>query len=201
MLGLASGILNQHYRRTLAALGGLGDPIPDLDELGALARGFYNPLLGGGEGHLEVAKLLHSSRHGSAHLVLSLKPFGCMPSTQSDGVQSAVIARCPNTLFLPVETSADGAIHAYSRVQMALGEARARARAEFDRALAETGRPLDEIRAFVAGHRELRRPFVPIPRRPGIAGRAATFVLHVGDLMRAARPARVVPVTSEATEP
>ena len=38
-------------------------------------------------------------------MVLSLKPFGCMPSTQSDGVQAAVIAHFPDMIFLPIETS------------------------------------------------------------------------------------------------
>jgi predicted nucleotide-binding protein (sugar kinase/HSP70/actin superfamily) len=195
LLKLGERLLARHYRRVSAALGDLGDELPDLDEFGDLARGFYDPLLGGGEGHLEVAKLLHCSRHGTAHLLLSLKPFGCMPSTQSDGVQSAVLSRCPDALFLPVETSGDGAIHAYSRVQMALGEARVRAQAEFDRALTQTGRSLGEIRSFVEGHPEWRRPFISIPRRPGIAGTAANVVRHVGDLIRAA--GSVAPVPAE----
>jgi predicted nucleotide-binding protein (sugar kinase/HSP70/actin superfamily) len=183
--------LARHYRRVLQALGGLGEALPDLDEIGDLARGFYDPLLGGGEGHLEVGKLRQSARHRSAHLMLSLKPFGCMPSTQSDGVQSAVLGRTPGALFLPVETSGDGAVHAYSRVQMALGEAQARARAEFADALATSGRSREDIRAFVADHPDLQRPFPPIPRRPGLTGTAANFVLHVAERMRAAHRPRV----------
>ena len=191
LLRVAGTRLARHYRRVLDGLGGLGEPIPDLDELADLAREFYDPLLGGGEGHLEVGKLRHTARHRTAHLLLSLKPFGCMPSTQSDGVQSAVLSRTPGALFLPVETSGDGAIHAYSRVQMALGEAQARARAEFDEALARCGRSCADLRAYVADHPELRRPFPAIPRRPGVTGTAATFVLHVADQMRAAHRPRV----------
>jgi hypothetical protein len=116
-------------------------------------------------------------------MVLSLKPFGCLPSTQSDGVQSTVATHLGDSIFLPVETGSEGAIHAYSRVQMALGEARVRAQAEFDRALASTGRSLEEIRGFVARHEELRRVFPPIPRRDGVIGTAANFVLHVADAM------------------
>jgi len=182
--------LERHYRRVAMALGGLEQSLPDLDELADLARDDYDPLLGGGEGHLEVAKLLHCSRHRSAHLVLSLKPFGCLPSTQSDGVQAAVLGRCPNAEFLPIETSGDGAIHAYSRVQMALAEARTRAQAEFDAALAAAGRSLDEVRTFIDRHPDLRRPCPPVPRRTGVAGTAASVVLHVGDLMRGTRASR-----------
>ena len=81
-------------------------------------------------------------------MVLSLKPFGCMPSSQSDGVQSAVINRFKDMIFLPIETSGEGEINAHSRVQMALGEAKAKARLEFEQALESTGKSLDDIRAL-----------------------------------------------------
>jgi hypothetical protein len=98
-------------------------------------------------------------------------------------VQSSVVNRFPEMIFLPVETSGEGEINAHSRVQMALGEARVKARAEFDAALASTGKSVGEIREFAQRHRPLRSPFYPIPRRPGIAGPAANFALHVADLM------------------
>jgi hypothetical protein len=116
-------------------------------------------------------------------MVLALKPFGCMPSSQSDGVQSAVINKFRDMIFLPIETSGEGEVNAHSRVQMALGEAKAKAKAEFETVLQSTGKSLDDIRAFVADHRELRWPFYHIPHREGIAGTAAQFVLHVSDLM------------------
>jgi hypothetical protein len=73
---------------------------------------------------------------------------------------------------------------------MALGEAKAKAKAEFQEALGRSGRQLDEIRAFAAGHPELLRPFYRLPHTEGFAGVAANFVLHVSDLMagRALRP-------------
>jgi hypothetical protein len=116
-------------------------------------------------------------------MVLALKPFGCMPSSQSDGVQSVVVARFPKMIFLPVETSGEGALNAQSRVQMALGEARLKARAEFEEALAATGKTLGQIKEFAGQHQALRSPFYPIPRRRGVAGVAANFVLHVGELI------------------
>jgi hypothetical protein len=116
-------------------------------------------------------------------MVLSLKPFGCMPSTQSDGAQAAVVSHFKNMIYLPVETSGEGDINAYSRVQMALGEAKVKCKDEFRRALARTGRSLDDIRAFVAARAELRRPLQRVPHEPGTIGTAANFCLHVASLM------------------
>lgn len=116
-------------------------------------------------------------------MVLSLKPFGCMPSTQSDGVQSAVISQFKDMLYLPIETSGEGEINAHSRVQMTLGEARMKARKEFNEALAETGCTIEEIREFAAGHKDLSRPLYQVPHREGVVGTAANFVLHAAELM------------------
>ncbi len=184
LFGVADGLYGRHYRRVNNWLGGLARPLPSLDELARLATPYYDPLTRGGEGHLEVAKSLYYTRHHLCHAVLALKPFGCMPSTQSDGVMAAVSNHRPEMLFLSIETSGEGEINAYSRVQMVLGEARRRARAEFDRALASTGRSLDEIRAHVAAHPDLRRPLYRFPRRSGTATLAADFVLHVAARMR-----------------
>ena len=110
-----------------------------------------------------------------------------MPSSQSDGVQSAVINKFKDMIFLPVETSGEGEVNAHSRVQMALGEAKAKARAEFEQALASTGKRLEDIKSYIAEHPELRRPFYRVPHREGIAGTAAQFILHVSDRMDASR--------------
>ena len=106
----------------------------------AAGHPYYNSRAVGGEGHLEVAKNIYYSNTGLRHMVLSLKPFGCMPSTQSDAVQSAVTSHFPDMIFLPVETSGEGEINAHSRVQMSLGR---RPREELPRARpgAEPGRP------------------------------------------------------------
>jgi hypothetical protein len=123
-------------------------------------------------------------------MVLSLKPFGCLPSTQSDGAQSAVVSRFKDLIFLPVETAGDGEVHARSRVQMALSDGKARARREFDASVAATGKRLDAIRAYVDEHPDLRRALYAVPHHPGVAGRAANFVLHVSDLIDRRRKTR-----------
>jgi predicted nucleotide-binding protein (sugar kinase/HSP70/actin superfamily) len=173
----------REYDRVVDALGGTAHRLPPQDELARLAAPFFSPLARGGEGHLEIGKTLYYSLQHQCHMVLSLKPFGCLPSTQSDGAQSAVVGRYPEILFLPLETAGDGEVHARSRVQMVLADAKARARQEFARALERAGRPLDEIRAHVADHPELRRPLYRVPRQPGVVGGAANFVLHVSQLM------------------
>src|SRR5207244_12286303 len=140
------------------------------------------------EGHIEVWKNIYVTVQKKAHMLLSLKPFGCMPSSQSDGVQSAVMNHFKDMIFLPIETSGEGEINAHSRVQMALGEAKAKAKNEFAQALESTGKRLEDIRDLVAEHAELRRPFYKVPHREGITGTAANFVLHVSDLMDRRRP-------------
>jgi predicted nucleotide-binding protein (sugar kinase/HSP70/actin superfamily) len=176
-------IFERQYMRLVQALGGIAHGLTDMQELADVAAPYYHRLARGGEGHLEVAKNIHYTVHKKAHMVLSLKPFGCMPSSQSDGVQSAVMNHFKDMIFLPIETSGEGEINAHSRVQMALGEAKAKAKLEFQQALESTGRPLDDVRSFVADHPELRQPFYHVPHRHGITGTAANFVLHVSDLM------------------
>jgi predicted nucleotide-binding protein (sugar kinase/HSP70/actin superfamily) len=187
--------MHQH-RRFVRELGDLAHPLVSLQELAELARPYYNVFAKGGEGHMEVAKNIYYTVKKKCHMVLSLKPFGCMPSTQSDGVQSAVMSHFKDMIFLPIETSGEGEVNAHSRVQMALGEAKAKARAEFAQALASTGKRLEDIRAYVAEHPELRHPFYKVPHRPGVVGTAANFVLHVSDLMDRRARRRPTPVGS-----
>jgi predicted nucleotide-binding protein (sugar kinase/HSP70/actin superfamily) len=169
--------------RVVRAVGASGPHLVPQRVLSDLALPFYHPLVRGGEGHSEVAKNIHYTAGRHCHMVLSLKPFGCLPSSQSDGVQATLVDRFPDMLFLAVETSGEGEAQAHSRVQMALADARAAARAEFDRALAETGLEADDVREFVMTHPELRRGLYTVPATPGVAGLAAKFVYHVRHLM------------------
>ena len=90
---------------------------------------------------MEVGKLIMNTIHSKAHMTLSVKPFGCMPSAGvSDGVQSAITEKFPGTIFCPVETSGDGRVNFYSRVQMYLFKAKQVAIAEYERALDDARR-------------------------------------------------------------
>ncbi|MBI3091949.1 MAG: activator of (R)-2-hydroxyglutaryl-CoA dehydratase [Candidatus Tectomicrobia bacterium] len=185
LLSLAGRLFQREYDRLRRALGGTGHELVCQRQMQRLGHPFYNSRASGGEGHLEVAKNIYYSNKDLAHFVLSLKPFGCMPSTQSDGAQSAVVSLYKDMLFLPIETSGEGEINAQSRVQMALGEAKAKAKAEFARVREEIPFTLDEVRAYVNRHDELRRPLSRVPRHPGVIGTAANFLKHVAERMAA----------------
>jgi predicted nucleotide-binding protein (sugar kinase/HSP70/actin superfamily) len=188
LLSLGERLYEHYYRRVVSLLGGGGHDLAPQHQVARLAAPFYSPLARGGEGHLEVGKTIYYSVNHLCHLVLSLKPFGCMPSAQSDGVQSAVAARFPQVLFVPIETSGDSEINALSRMQMALCDAHKRAREEIDRALAATGVTLGDVRAYAAVRPELRRALYPVPRHRGATGTAANFVLHVAPRLRRESP-------------
>lgn len=183
-LKLAEAIFKSEYHKIVDALGGLAHHLVDQYELQRLGHPFYNSRAGGGEGHLEVAKNIYYSNKDLAHMVLSLKPFGCMPSTQSDGAQSAVVSNYKDMIYLPIETSGEGEINAHSRVQMALGEAKNKAKKEFAEVLERTGLTLDECRAYVNAHPEMKRPMYRVPHTHGVIGTAANFVLHIAERMR-----------------
>ena len=137
--------------QTFAHAGGFyGYHLPDMDAVADVAAPFYNNDLRGGEGHMEVGKLILNVVKSKATMTLSVKPFGCMPSSSvSDGVQSLITEKFPGTIFCAVETSGDGAVNFQSRVQMYLFKAKQAAQAEFEKALADTGLTLEQITAFL----------------------------------------------------
>jgi predicted nucleotide-binding protein (sugar kinase/HSP70/actin superfamily) len=180
-IGAGQRMWNFFYHRTIRQMGGITHQLVSQADLAELAHPFYNQFARGGEGHLEVGKNVYYTVHKLCHMVLALKPFGCMPSSQSDGVQSAVINKFKDMIFLPIETSGEGEVNAHSRVQMALGEAKVKAKAEFEQCLKSTGKSLQEIQTYIEDHPELKRPFYHVPHREGIAGTAAQFILHVSD--------------------
>ncbi len=180
-IGAGQRMWNFFYHRSIRQMGGITHHLVPQNELADLANPFYNQFARGGEGHLEVGKNVYYTIHKLCHMVLALKPFGCMPSSQSDGVQSAVINKFKDMIFLPIETSGEGEVNAHSRVQMALGEAKVKAKAEFEQCLKSTGKSLQEIQTYIEDHPELKRPFYHVPHREGVAGTAAQFILHVSD--------------------
>ena len=125
--------IKTHFSLYAKAIGLHDYEIPDMDKLAELSKEYYTLDCEGGEGHLEVAHLIESIKDNLSHLVISVKPFGCMPSSAvSDGVQSLVTSRFPEANFLAIETSGEGAANFYSRVQMALFKAKQSAKEEFE---------------------------------------------------------------------
>src|ERR1041384_1239518 len=130
---------------------GLNDyHLPDMDQIAEVSHAFYDNKLRGGEGHMEIGKLIQNVAYSKVNMALSVKPFGCMPSSSvSDGVQSFITELYPQGIFLPIRPNGDGAVNVYSRVQMQLFKAKQQAQKEVDKALADVGMTIDEVRAYL----------------------------------------------------
>ena len=99
--------------------------------LARYAAPYYHARLIGGEGHMEAGKHIYAVRKCQAHMVISIKPFSCMPSTQSDGVQTKISEDLKRSLFVSVDTTGDAEVNVKSRILMKLQIAQKRAEAEF----------------------------------------------------------------------
>lgn len=168
---------------TFAWFAGLhGYHLPDMDEVAEISHKYYNNDLRGGEGHMEVGKLILNVVKSKAHMTLSVKPFGCMPSAGvSDGVQSLITELYPGTIFCPVETSGDGRVNFYSRVQMYLFKAKLAASEELDRAFAMHGVTKEQVEAFLATHDAFASSLHKAPH--AAAGSAADLVHEVAPII------------------
>lgn len=166
--------------------------LPDMELIAEVANNYYANDLRGGEGHMEVGKLIVNAVMSKAHLTVSVKPFGCMPSSGvSDGVQSLITARYPGSIFCAVETSGDGAANFYSRVQMYMFKARQIAETELAKAYQETGVTEEQVRAFLAKNPKYASPLY-VPRRHRVAGTAANLVYDLAPLIRQSRLERTI---------
>ncbi|MCC6552601.1 MAG: 2-hydroxyglutaryl-CoA dehydratase, partial [Polyangiaceae bacterium] len=96
MMRLAEGALRAGFQAFALPLGLFDYHLPDMELVADVARDYYSNDLRGGEGHMEVGKLIVNAVRSKAHITVSVKPFGCMPSSGvSDGVQSLITARYP----------------------------------------------------------------------------------------------------------
>jgi len=175
-------IYRWQYDRIRRAMGELPHAMPHQDVLRALAAPWFHSRLDGGEGDMLVGKALWAHQNRLAHMICELSPYSCMPNTMSIGAMAGVIGKHPDLLYAPLEIKGDAEVHALSRCQMILTEAKKRAQREFDDALARTGLALDRVRDYVEQHPEMKSATYRIPHR-GAAGTAANLVLHVAEKM------------------
>ena len=167
------------FYRFSKAIGLNNIKLADMDEIESLAKPFYNSELRGGEGHMEVGKLIHFVKDKQNHMTLSIKPFGCMPSASvSDGIQSNVLARYPEAIYLPIETTGDGAVNVQSRVQMMLYKARKQSESEFDQALMEKNMTKKEFQDILKVNKKWNQPLSRPPEK--VAGLASNLVYAIG---------------------
>jgi predicted nucleotide-binding protein (sugar kinase/HSP70/actin superfamily) len=166
------------HNRMRAALNDVPRPMPDQYELRKLAAPYYHSRLNGGEGDMLVGKALWAYLHKKAHMICELSPYSCMPNTMSIGAMSGVIGKYPDLLYAPLEIKGDAEVHALSRCQMILTEAKKRAQREFDEVMQRTGLNAATLRAAVDARPELKLATRRIPHY-GVAGTAANLALHV----------------------
>lgn len=160
-----------------------GYRLPDMKELAQVAGDFYNNELRGGEGHMEVAKVILNVVRSKVNMTLSIKPFGCMPSSGvSDGVQSTITELYPEAIFLPIETTGDGAVNVYSRVQMMLFKAKKNAQREVDEVLEAYGMTIEDVQRTIRRVPLLSHPLLVPPHRH--AATAADMAELVGTLRK-----------------
>src|SRR5690606_36044226 len=170
---------------TFAYAGGFYDyHLPDMFEIGEVAAPYYDNNLRGGEGHMEVGKLILNVVKNKASMTLSVKPFGCMPSSSvSDGVQSLITEKYPGTIYCAVETSGDGAVNFQSRVQMYLFKARKVAEQEMEDALKAHSLTIEQARAFIQKHPRFgkalhRAPFTAGSTPVDLVNEIAGYINH-----------------------
>ncbi len=151
------------YNRFRKALGNVPHELPDQEELKTLASPFFHYELRGGEGHMLVGKALHAHLHKHANMTCELSPYSCMPNTMSQGAMANVLGRHPDLLYAPIEIKGDAEVHALSRCQMILTEAKKRAQSEFVEAMAKTGMTLEKLRQIEEKHPKVKKATYPVP--------------------------------------
>jgi len=180
-LRLAQRLLLWTHGRMRKALGGAPRALPQQQELRALAAPWFHSRLNGGEGDMLVGKALWAHLHHKAHMICELSPYSCMPNTMSVGAMAGVLGRHPDLLYAPIEIKGDAEVHALSRCQMVLTEARKRALREYEGVLARIGLTEAQLREIAARHPQLSRATAVIPHH-GVTGAAANFALHLASL-------------------
>jgi predicted nucleotide-binding protein (sugar kinase/HSP70/actin superfamily) len=152
--------------------------LPDQYELRRLASPYFHSRLSGGEGDMLVGKALWAYHHKKAHMTCELSPYACMPNTMSIGAMAGVLGKHPDLLYAPLEIKGDAEVHALSRCQMILTEAKKRAQREVDETLTRVGLTTEQVRTYLDDHPKMKRSTYLVPHA-AVVGTAANLILHV----------------------
>src|SRR5262245_3665343 len=194
LLAVAEKALRASFAMYANAIGLGGYHLSDMDEIATISHQYYDNHLRGGEGHMEVGKLIQSVEQRKAHMVISVKPFGCMPSSGvSDGVQSLVTARHADAIFCAIETTGDGAVNVQSRVLMYLFKARQKALKEYETLREASGRAQPELDDLAHRRGYSRSLFYP---RHKVAGTASNTLLALDRRLTAPVTRAAAPVSA-----
>jgi predicted nucleotide-binding protein (sugar kinase/HSP70/actin superfamily) len=175
-LKLLSRVLRRTYEHLRHAVLDIPHELPDQYELRRLAAPYFHRRLSGGEGDMLIGKALWAHLGRKAHMICELSPYACMPNTMSIGAMSAVIGKHPDLLYAPLEIKGDAEIHALSRCQMILTEAKKRAQREYEAALERAGLTTEKARDLLDARPEMKKALCRVPHL-GAAGTAANVVL------------------------
>ncbi len=160
------------YRRLRTALGQIPHEMPPQAELRRLASPYFHHRLQGGEGDMLIGKTLWAHLNKKAHMICELSPYGCLPNTMSVGAMAGVLGKHPDLLYAPLEIKGDAEIHALSRCQMVLTDAKKRAQAEFEAALEASGLTVEAARARLDATPRLKKATYRVPRHGWVGGGA-----------------------------
>jgi predicted nucleotide-binding protein (sugar kinase/HSP70/actin superfamily) len=177
-LRMVQRVFRWNYDRLRAALGNIPHEMPDQSELRSLAAPYFHHRLSGGEGDMLIGKALWAHKHRKAHMVCELSPYACMPNTMSIGAMAGVVGQHPDLLYAPIEVKGDAEVHALSRCQMILTEAKKRAVREYVAAMEATGLTPDTAKPLLDRHPAMNRATYCMPNL-GAAGMAANTLLHL----------------------
>ena len=199
ILKVAGWALRGAFALYSKALGLGGYHLSDMDEIATISHQYYDNHLRGGEGHMEVGKLIQHVEQKKSHMVISVKPFGCMPSSGvSDGVQSLVTAKHPDSIFCAIETTGDGAVNAQSRVLMDLFKARQKAQKEYQALLQASGLSQEEVERRARRRGYARALFYPTHT---VAGTASNTLVDLEPAIEARVASRPVARTAHGQRP
>jgi predicted nucleotide-binding protein (sugar kinase/HSP70/actin superfamily) len=199
LLKVADVVLRGAFAVFTKTLGLGGYHLSDMDEIATISHQYYDNHLRGGEGHMEVGKLIQHVEQKKSHMVISVKPFGCMPSSGvSDGVQSLVTAKHPESIFCAIETTGDSAVNAQSRILMDLFKARQRASREYQDLLDASGLSQDEAERRAARRGFARALFYPTHI---LAGTAANTLMDLQPRLKKRLTPRVAAPSAPAAAP
>ena len=135
------------------------------------------------EGDMLIGKALWCYHHRKAHMICELSPYACMPNTMSIGAMAAVTGKYPDLLYAPIEVKGDAEVHALSRCQMILTEAKKRAIREYVEAMEKSGLTPETAKPLLDANPAMKRATFNVPHA-GMAGMAANTLMHLSGQSR-----------------
>ncbi len=181
-LHLSEQLLHTLLRVFSAAIGLRPYKLHTTAQIWEKAKSHYNAHIRGGEGFLEVGRFALHASEKTANMTISIKPFGCMPSSSvSDGIQTSIMEKYPEAIFLPIETSGDGEVNVCSRIQMQLFRAKQLAKKEVESELKKWGLTFQAFQDLLSTPNNKYNQAINYPRHhSNVACQAANIISDIG---------------------